>query len=476
MAFLSQHAGLYTDQYELTMAQGYLLNGMHEVSACFDYFFRQNPFQNGYAVFAGLGDLLAVLEEFCFDGDDLAYLTSLGFSRDLVDYLGTFRFTGTVFAPREGEVVFPLEPLVRVEGGLLECQIIETLVLNVLNFETLIATKAARMRHSAGDRLLIDFGLRRAQGPAGMLASRAAVIGGANGTSNLHSAFTYGLASSGTQAHSWVQAFEDELTAFRAFARAFPDRCILLVDTYDTLRSGVPHALTVAREMEAQGAQLFGIRLDSGDLAYLSKKARAMLDEAGFPSVRIIASNQLDEHLIRSLLEQGAPIDGFGVGTKLVTGHPDGALDGVYKLAMSGDRPRLKLSENPEKISLPGRKEVLRCVSADGLFQGDCIALEDEEDVEFMYHPHTPGVSTDVSAYRKEELLEKVMDRGKVVAGRRGIGEMADYRAHRLQQLPQEHQRFENPHVYKVGISSRLRDLRDGLVARHRERSRVEGR
>lgn len=466
MAFLERHAGLYTDHYELAMAQGYFANAMHKVPACFDYFYRQNPFQGGYAVFAGLRDLLEVLERIRFDPEDLGYLNSIGFSREFVDHLGSFTFRAAVHAPEEGDVIFPYEPVVRVEGGLLECQLVETLVLNVLNFATLVATKAARIRHAAGDRVVADFGLRRAQGPAGILASRAAVIGGVNSTSNVYSAFTYGLTSTGTQAHSWIQAHNDELTAFRAFARAFPERCILLVDTYDTLRSGLPHAITVGREMDARGERLYGIRLDSGDLAYLSKKARAMLDDAGLHGVRIIVSNQLDEHVIKSLIEQGSPVDGFGVGTRLVTGHPDGALDGVYKLSLSNEAPRLKLSETMEKISLPGRKKVFRCFDEAGLFSGDCIALDEEQQVDMMYHPHHPEMSRDLNTYRKEPLLRKVMDKGTVILESKTPEQIAGYCRTRLGQLPGEHQRFENPHVYKVGISRKLKDLRAELIAK----------
>ena len=292
--------------------------------------------------------------------------------------LKAFDFKADIYAPEEGEVVFPYEPVVRVEGNIIETQIIETMLLNILNFESLIATKASRIRHAAGDRLVIDFGLRRAQGLGGVLASKAAVIGGVNSTSNVYSAFMFGLVSAGTQAHSWIQSYDDEITAFRDFARAFPKNCVFLVDTYDTLKSGIPNAITVAREMEAQGEKLFGVRLDSGDLAYLSKSARKMLDDSGLHYVKIVTSNQLDEYLIKSLLEQGAPVDAFGVGTKLVTGLDDAALDGVYKLAMSGSKPRLKISESPEKIILPGIKNVFRCIDDNGKFYADCIVLADE--------------------------------------------------------------------------------------------------
>ena len=464
MSIFEKHSGLYTDHYELTMAQGYFLNNMQDIPACFDYFYRENPYQNGYAIFAGLWDLLEILEGFRYDEEDCSFLEARGFAPQFLDFLKKFEFRADIYAPEEGEVVFPFEPLVRVEGNIIESQIIETVVLNILNFETLIATKAARIRHAAGDKLIIDFGLRRAHGLGGIHASKAAMLGGANSTSNVYSAFLFSLISTGTQAHSWIQAYDDEISAFRDFAKAFPKRCVLLVDTYNTLRSGMPNAIIVAGEMESRGDRLFGVRIDSGDLAYLSKKARLMLDEAGLHYVKIVASNKLDEHVIKSLLEQGSPIDVFGVGTRLVTGQPDGALDGVYKLSMSMRKPRLKISENPEKIILPGRKNVFRCTDENGHFYADCIALEEEDEIDVMYHPHHVGKSTAISPCSKERLLRKVMAKGKIIIGKKKIDEMAAFVQARLRQLPEEHKRFENPHIYKVGISKRLMDLRSMLV------------
>lgn len=464
MPFLEKHSGLYTDHYELTMGQGYFFSGKKEAPACFDYCYRKNPFKGGFVIFAGLMDLLEVLEDLRFDDEDCAYLKSIGFAPEFVRYLRSFAFSADVYAPEEGEVVFPYEPIVRVQGNIIETQMIETVLLNILNFESLIATKAARIRYAAGDRLVIDFGLRRAHGPGGILASRAAVIGGVNSTSNVYSAFMFGLTSAGTQAHSWVQAYDDEITAFRDFARAFPRQCVFLVDTYDTLKSGIPNAITVAREMEGRGERLFGIRLDSGDLAYLSKKARRMLDDAGLRYVKIMTSNQLDEYVIRSLLEQGAPVDAFGVGTKLVTGQDDAALDGVYKLSMSDNKPRLKISENPEKVVLPGIKSLFRYIDGSGKFYADCIALADEDDVEVMYHPHHPEKRSTIASYSEESLLRKVMDRGRIVIDKKSPSEIASYARARLAQLPDEHRRFENPHIYKVGISKRLMDLRSVIV------------
>jgi nicotinate phosphoribosyltransferase len=333
----------YTDQYEIAMGQGYFLAGRQAEYAVFDYFFRKNPFGGGYTVFAGLPDLLAVLENLRFDREDLDFLRAQEFHLDYLAYLKDFRFRGTLYAPPEGDLAFPTRPVLRVEGLLIETQIIETLLLNILNFQSLIATKASRIRHVAKDGVLIDFGLRRAQGLGGYHASRAAVVGGFDATSNARAARDFNLQPSGTMAHSYVQSHESELAAFRSFAAARPNDCVLLVDTYDTLQSGVPNAITVAREMEKKGQRLKAIRLDSGDLAYLAKRSRAMLDAAGLQEVKIAASNQLDEYVIRSLMSQGAPIDVFGVGTSLVIGRPDAALDGVYKMAAVDGRPVIKL-------------------------------------------------------------------------------------------------------------------------------------
>ncbi len=376
-----EFSATYTDQYELAMGQAYFLSGRKDEFAVFDYFFRKNPFGGGYTIFAGLPDLLAVLEEFRFDEEDLDFLKKQSFDPGYLTYLKDFRFKGTVYSPPEGDLVFPTRPVLRVEGDLIETQLIETVLLNILNFQSLIATKASRMRLVAGDRTLIDFGLRRAQGPGGYYASRAAVIGGFDATSNARAARDYNLQPSGTMAHSYVQSCESEVDAFRSFAAARPVDCVLLVDTYNTLHSGVPNAIIVAKEMEKKGQRLKGIRLDSGDLSYLAQKSRAMLDEAGLHYVRIAASNQLDEYIIRSLMDQGAPIDVFGVGTSVVTGQPDAALDGVYKLAKTGGIPVIKLSENISKITLPDKKQVWRAIDNEGLFLGaDVVGLEDETD------------------------------------------------------------------------------------------------
>ncbi len=464
MSLLNSHTALYTDFYQLTMAQGYFLSGRSNISAVFDYFYRENPFDGGYVVFAGLSDLLEVLQDFHFQQDDLDYLASLGFKEPFLKYLKDFRFRGTVYSVREGEVVFPLEPLVRIEGNIVESQVVETVLLNFLNFESLIATKAARIKHAAGNHRVVDFGLRRAQGLGGIMASKAAIIGGVEATSNVYAAYRWGLEVTGTQAHSWIQSFDDELTAFRKFAEIYPDRCVLLVDTYNTLRSGVPNAIKVAKELERQGHRLIAIRLDSGDLAYFSKRARAMLDAAGLGYVKIVVSNQLDEYVIRSLIEQQAPIDVFGVGTHLATGRTSPALDGVYKLSMCDGKPRLKFSENYTKTTLPGIKNVLRYTDGNGIFYADAIILEDETAVDYIYHPFFPEQKSSVARRHGEPLLHLVMENGKLVNGLPTLNETVAYARERLSHLSPEHLRFEFPHVYKVGITARLLTLRSQMM------------
>ncbi|MBE0668397.1 MAG: nicotinate phosphoribosyltransferase, partial [Bacteroidales bacterium] len=455
----------YTDQYQLTMSQVYFLKGQQGHNAVFDYFFRRLPFHGGYAIFAGLDDILNALEELKFDKQDLEYLKTQHFNTDFIRYLKDFRFRGNIYSSFEGDIVFPVRPVLQVEGDIIETQIIETLLLNLLNFQTLVATKASRIRFAAGDRKLIDFGLRRAQGPGGYYASRAAYIGGFDATSNIRAGRDYGIPVSGTMAHSYIQSYDDELTAFRHFAEEIPDDCVLLVDTYDTLKSGLPNAITVAREMESRGSRLAGIRLDSGDLAYLSKMSRKMLDDAGLGYVRIAVSNQLNEFIIRSLLEQQAPVDVFGVGTELVTGFPDAALDGVYKMAFAAGKPRIKLSENVGKITLPHRKQVFRVLDGNRNFLGaDAVTLADEKDVEIMHHPFYGLKSFYIQSYDKEPLLHKVMENGVRVAGSRSLKEIAGYSRERLKMLPEEYKRFDNPHIYKVGISDGLRNERDRLI------------
>jgi len=468
---LREGAALYTDQYELIMAQGYFLAGRKDERAVFDYFFRTHPFGGGFVIFAGLWNLLETLENLSFSPSTIDYLRSKGFREEFLAYLEGFSPSASIFSVREGEVIFPNSPVLRVEANLIEAQLIETLVLNYLNFQSLIATKAARIRLASEGRPFLDFGLRRAHGLGGIHASRAAVIGGAAATSNVFAGRAFDLSVSGTQAHAWIQSFDDELTAFRTFAGFYPDDCILLVDTYDTLSIGLPNAITVARELQKKGKQLAGIRLDSGDLAYLSKKARQMLDEAGLQEVKILASNQLDEYVIRSLLQQEAPIDGFGVGTRLVTGRPDAALDGVYKLAQVAGKPRLKISENVEKITQPGRKKIIRLIGEEEQFLGDGILLEEEGSIKHIVHPHYPEKKTALQNCRTELLVQPVFQEGRIGIDYESPKQISRYVRERLDRLPEEHKRFENPHIYKVGISEKLRILRDELIHQWRMES-----
>ncbi|MDI6698656.1 MAG: nicotinate phosphoribosyltransferase [Candidatus Saccharicenans sp.] len=467
--WLFQFSPLYTDLYQIAMGQAYFLDGSAEKPAVFDYFFRTIPFGGGYVVFAGLDPLLQALENLKFSPEDLDYLKEIGFRPDYLEYVEKFRFSGDVYSMREGEVVFPLEPVIRVEGRLFETQLIETLLLNLINYQSLIATKASRIRLAAGNRVLSDFGLRRAPAHGGLLASRAAIIGGFDSTSDVEAARLFGLEPAGTMAHSFIESHGDELLAFLKFVEANPGRAILLVDTYDTLRSGVPNAIRAGKEMEKRGLKLKGIRLDSGDLAYLSKKARALLDSAGLTEAKIVASNLLDEFVIRSLIEQEAPIDIFGVGTKLVTGVPDAALDGVYKLSVFDGQPRMKLSDNLTKTTLAGRKQVARFTDERGSFMADVILLAGEPLPEKMFHPFEPGKSLDLRHYRDEILLEKVMSGGHSTKVVTPAPEIAAYTRQRLSQLPAEHKRFEYPHVYKVGLSQKLLALRNELMEKYRQ-------
>lgn len=464
MNVLKEHTGLYTDLYELTMAQGYFYAGKKDEPAAFDYFFRDNPFEGGYVIFAGLWDLLETLQNFTFSEKDIDYLRKNGFKEKFLSHLSDFSFMGTITSVPEGEVVFPTEPVLRVEGNIIECQVIETLLLNFLNFESLIATKASRIRRMAGKRILSDFGLRRAQGLGGLQASRAAIIGGIDSTSNVLAGYRYNVKITGTLAHSWVQSFDEELTAFRKYAEVFPENTVLLVDTYDTLNLGIPNAIKVGHELKEKGHQLRAIRLDSGDLAYFSKKARKMLDDAGLQETKILASNQLDEYVIRSLLEQQAPIDGFGVGTELITGKKNAALDGVYKLAMNNNEPRLKISDTYQKISLPGLKKVFRYYNGSNYFYADCISMDDEEEPELMIHPYEMDKTCRLEGLKKELLHRKVYEKGQILIGEKSPMEIQAYVRERINYLPVEHQRFEMPHIYKVGISEKLNNIRNRLV------------
>ncbi len=462
---------LLTDFYELTMLAGYFELGMHQQPAVFDLFSRQTPFKGGYAVFAGLETALGYLQELAFDDEELSYLEGLKIFRPhFLSYLEGFRFRGSVSAAAEGCAVFPREPLLSVEGGLAEAQFVETALLNIVNFQTLVATKAARINRAAGGATVLEFGLRRAQGPNGGLSeARAAYIGGVRCTSNVLAGKTYGIPVMGTHAHSWIMAFADELTAFRRYAEVFPDSCVLLLDTYDTLESGLPNALVVAAELKARGHALLGVRIDSGDLAYLSRQVRAALDAAGFAEVKVVASNELDEYVIESIRAEGGRVDVYGVGTRLATcaGEGGGALGGVYKLVRVAEEPKLKLTSDLAKATIPDRKRLLRVLAPDGSFIQDVIAREGEEIApeSMVYDPANPLQKVRIPANaRFIELRSRVMEGGVRCLNTPTLAECAELSARELALLPDGCHRLVNPHVYKVSISAGLNELRLKLI------------
>lgn len=466
MLILDNEIGLYTDFYELTMAAGYFYTGKKDQQVSFNYFFRTNPFNGGFTVFAGLADFLELLSHFRYSDSDIQYLKEQGFKPDFLSFLKDFSFSGNILSVREGEIVFPNEPIIRVDGNIIECQLIESLLLNIINFESLIATKAFRIKLVTGKNVFSDFGLRRAQGFGAIHASRAAAVGGAVSTSNVMAGKLFDIPVSGTQAHSWIQSFDTELEAFRAYAKVHYDNTTLLVDSYDTLKSGVPNAIIVAKEMEAKGQHLSAIRLDSGDLAYLSKKARKMLDEAGLKNVKIIASNQLNEYVIKTLLkDQNAAIDAFGIGTELVTGKDDAALDGVYKLVEIEGMPKMKFSENIEKNTLPSKKQLYRFYDNNGKFYRDVIAIENENpgEIEKIFHPVYPEINTNIKGLRFEKLLQTVVNSGKIKTEKQTPMKIHKFLEKRAAMLPDEHKRFISPHIYKAGITQQLMETRNIL-------------
>ena len=465
---------MMTDLYELTMMYGYFQNGMTDRTAVFDLFFRKTSENSSYAVMAGLEQLIDYVQNLHFDANDIAYLRSLGlFSEPFLDYLARFRFTGDLYAIEEGTVVFPYEPLVRVTAPIMEAQLLETAMLNIINHQTLIASKAARVCMAAEGDLVMEFGLRRAQGPdAGIYGARAAIIGGCGATSNVLTGQMYGVPVAGTHAHSWVMSFPDELTAFRTYAKTFPDACLLLVDTYDTLRSGIPNAIRVFDELRAAGHEPMGIRLDSGDLAYLTRQARKMLDEAGYPNARICASGDLDEVLIRDLKTQGACINTWGVGTKMITSEDCPALGGVYKLSaeiVDGQTvPKIKISENPAKVTNPGVKKIYRIYNPDGMAMADLILLEhetvDPSKPLTLFHPVDTWKRQTYENYRLRELLTPIFQAGQLVYASPKLLDIQARCKKELASLWEQYTRQRNPHVYKVDLSYELFHLRHRLL------------
>jgi nicotinate phosphoribosyltransferase len=483
-------SALVTDLYELTMMQGYWKEGKHQDPAVFDLFYRKAPYGWSFVIASGINDALNYTANVRFADEDLEYLRSINtFDEEFLEYLKTWRFTGDIHGVSEGEVVPPNIPIIRISAPLIEAQAVETALLNKINFQSLIATKACRIVYAAENCPVIDFGLRRAQGLAHLEATRACIVGGVQGTSNVLGGKVYGVPVKGTHAHSWVQSFPSEIEAFRAYAHAFPKACLFLVDTYDTLNIGVPNAVAVAREFIDQDPEFkfLGIRIDSGDLAYLSAKADEMLSKAGFgPDVKIVLSNDLDEHVIQSIIQQirrrGAP-DAvkrlvFGVGTMMVTGSPEPALGGVYKLVEYDGIPKIKISSNVEKLINPGRKEVVRIYGRDGPM-GDVLVIEDDmedfitdlkEDPTRLqiFHPtdkyktyrFKPG---DIADFHK--LYKPLMLKGDIVdQGTWDIMSLQKYAKTTFERFDHSYKRFNNPHIYKVSLHENLWKLKQQLI------------
>lgn len=464
------------------MAQGYWKRSKAQSSGTdrcvFEMFFRHHPYDGGYSIFAGLGTLLDKLINFSFSNDDIAFLKTQGIFEDaFLEYLKSFRFNGSLWAMDEGTVIFPQEPLVRVEGSLIECQIIEGLILNIINFQSLIATKACRIWLASGKGKIMEFGLRRAQGQDGALsASRAAYIGGAYGTSNTLAGKVFGIPVMGTMAHSWIMSYDTEEEAFNAYADLYPDRTIFLIDTYDTLKSGILNAIKVGKKLAAKGKN-FGVRLDSGDIQYLSKEVRKRLDEAGLKNAYITVSNDLEENIIENLVREGAPVDSWGVGTRMVTGSREAAFTGVYKLAarVEGDTafPVMKLSDNPEKTTNPGIKQVWRIWDANGFSVADVLSIAESSgpkkgsgynfwhpSADYRHFSHT--IEGNV-----EPLLKKRLENGELTERQPALAEIQAYTGANIDRFDASYKRLLNPHAYKVSITEQLRQLKLELIQKH---------
>ncbi|MDQ0208860.1 nicotinate phosphoribosyltransferase [Alkalicoccobacillus murimartini] len=464
---------LHTDLYQINMAQTYWNDGLENKKSVFELFFRKLPFGNGYAVYAGLERVIEFLNNFGFTESDISYLRELGYEEDYLDFLSGLTFTGTVKSMKEGELVFGNEPILRIEAPLIEAQLIETPLLNIINYQTLIATKASRIKQLIGDDRAMEFGTRRAQEmDAAIWGTRAAYLAGFDATSNVRAGKKFGIPVAGTHAHSLVQAYRDEYTAFKKYASTHKD-CTFLVDTYDTLKSGVPNAIKVANE-EKQTIHFKGIRLDSGDLAYLSKEARKMLDEAGYIDAAISASNDLDEETIMNLKSQGAKIDIWGIGTKLITAYDQPALGAVYKLVSIEEDGEMvdtiKISANPEKVSTPGLKRVFRIINnRNGKSEGDYIALDTEEPNEetqlTMFHPVHTFVKKIVTNYEAVELHHIIFDKGECVYTQPSLEEIRSFVTSNLQLLWDEYKRLVMPEEYPVDLSQLCWDNKMARIA-----------
>jgi nicotinate phosphoribosyltransferase len=465
---------LDTDLYQLTMLQGYFTSGRAEQEVVFDLFFRRIPFKGGFCLTAGLEQVIDYLTNLHFTKRDIAYLRKLGiFSEEFLNYLlKEWRFRCDVAAMPEGTLIFPNEPMVRVSGPIISAQLVESALLHIINYQTLVATRAARLCIAAAGDPVVDFGLRRAPSFSGVMAARAAFIGGVAGTSNVEAARILKIPVKGTHAHSWIQSFPTEFEAFAAYARAFPDGLLLLVDTYDTLSSGVPNAISTSKQVLGDGKRLKGIRIDSGDLNYMSREAWKIMQKAGCTEAKIVASNDLDEFLIEDLKKQGAKINIWGVGTKLV--HPPEALGGVYKLVVAEFDgklcPVIKISGNPEKTTIPGFKEIYRVYGKDDMFLADILALADEkiddlEEIE-LRHPNIHyKLDKLVDFSRVDKLLVPIFNRHQGLIYRSPkLIKIREHAQKQLATLPSEHKRFINPHIYRVGLTSKLFSLREKLI------------
>lgn len=475
---------LHTDLYQINMMQVYFNKGIHNKKAVFEAYFRKVPFENGYAVFAGLERIVRYLENLSFSDSDLSYLEELGYPEEFLDYLKNLKMELTVKSAKEGDLVFANEPLVQIEGPLAQCQLVETAILNIINYQTLVATKAARIRSVIEDEPLLEFGTRRAQEmDAAIWGTRAAIIGGANATSNVRAGKIFNIPVSGTHAHALVQTYGDDYQAFKAYAETHKD-CVFLVDTYDTLRVGVPNAIRVAKEM-GEKINFLGVRLDSGDLAYLSKKVRQQLDDAGFPNAKIYASNDLDENTILNLKMQKAKIDVWGVGTKLITAYDQPALGAVYKIVSietdaGSMRDTIKLSNNAEKVSTPGKKQVWRITSrAKGKSEGDYITFADTDVTQLdeidMFHPTYTYINKTVRDFEAVPLLVDIFDKGKLVYQLPSLQEIQEYGRKEFDQLWDEYKRVLNPQDYPVDLARDVWQNKMDLIDRIRKEALAKG-
>lgn len=477
---MRRELALHTDKYQINMMYAHWVNGTHKRKAVFEAYFRKLPFGNGFAVFAGLERIAQYISDLRFTEEDIRYLSEQeeNYATAFLEELLQFHFQGTIHAMKEGALVFPDEPLVRVEGTIMEAQLVETAILNFMNYQTLIATKASRIKQVAPGDTLLEFGTRRAQeADAAVWGARAAYIGGFHATSNMLAGRMFGIPTKGTHAHSWVQSFSSEQEAFDAYAKVMPDGVTLLVDTFDTLRSGVPHAINTAKMLESQGKRMNGIRLDSGDLAYLSRQARKMLDEAGLDYVKIVASNDLDENTIMDLKLQGAAIDTWGVGTQLITASDQPSLGGVYKLveieSSTGEMiPTIKISSNPEKVSTPGKKEVFRIVGTNGKAMADYISFPEEETPRSgarikLFNPLHPYLRKNVDKYQALPMLEPIFVNGFQVYTLPDLDEIRRYHQEQMDLFWPEYLRKLNPEVYRVNLSEQVWTRKQQLIAEH---------